>query len=145
MRAALHQFRGAVSFFWGGDHAGRGGEPRSEGVAHSGRLEDPVSGPHLHRKDPHSINRGLRRPSIGPHSHANGAECTEPMAQHAAMPRHTSCGGEGVTVPGLGRKTTQGDPRSTSHSCGRPSTGPHAHTHTHTRQHAPAPRPSRHR
>ena len=62
-----------------------------------------------------------------------GAKRTNPRAQQATVPRHTSCGEERVTVTGPGRKTMQDDPRSTSRSRSRPSTGPHAHTREATR------------
>ena len=43
------------------------GKPHTEGMAHSARLGDPVSGPHS-QKDPHSTNRSPSRPIFAPHS-----------------------------------------------------------------------------
>ena len=75
-----------------------------------------------------STNCSHSRPAIGPHSHANDGKRTNPMAQQATMTRPTSCREERVTAQGPVKKTMQGDPRSTSHSRGIPTTGPHAHT-----------------
>ena len=51
-------------------------------------------------------------PTVGPHSHTSDAQHTNPMAQHAAMPWHASCGGERVTVQGRWRKTMGQKPQT---------------------------------
>ena len=98
--------------------------------------------PTYKRPDHHGTNRGPSGPTIGPHSHANDAKCTDPMAQQAPMPRHTSCGEDRVTVQGPIRSTMQGDPRCTSRSRSRllHARAPRPQKRRHT-----APQPSRQR
>ena len=83
-------------FLWGGlevdgtqgwkvEDQQQGGEPHTQGVPHSARRGDPVSGPHVQKKTPHST--GPSQPNIGAE-----AKHTNPMAQQATLPQYRSGG-----------------------------------------------------
>ena len=89
----------------------RSGEPCTEGQAHSARLGDLVSGPHLRRIDPHSTNHCPSSQLFGPTHTQTTQNAPTPTSNN--YPTHFMQGRTGDC---------------TSHSRSRPGAEPHAHT-----------------